>query len=73
MFRRLTIQVTLNAGGSYQKPSLPVQEVEKGMWEKKYEKRYVGGKVLKFKQKQLGFKNIKNQTKEKTSNMEIEK
>ena len=28
-------------------------------------KRYVGGKVLKFKQKKVGVKNIKNQTKEK--------
>ena len=36
-------------------------------------KRYVGGKVLKFKQKKVGVKIIKNQTKEKTSNMEIEK
>ena len=40
---------------------------------KSMKKRYVGGKVLKFKQKKVGVKIIKNQTKEKTSNMEIEK
>ena len=65
MFRRLTIQVTLNAGGSYQKPSLPVQEVEKGMWEKKYEKKICGRKSIKIQTKKGESKKYKKSNKRK--------